>query len=99
MPPGSYLDAVEFGPQMLARKIYEIIQNPEMYYKFFKWRRYYSYHLREESPDTDDYCSFCAMMNDKRLLDKSTYPHFSAWWYPQGCKENTYFNNSKPFMI
>ncbi|CAB3225279.1 unnamed protein product [Arctia plantaginis] len=81
LPPGSYLDAVKLGPRLLAKKVYEIIENPESYYNFFRWRKYYSYHLRSESPETDVYCNFCTVLNNKTLMDETTtYDNFSAWW-------------------
>ncbi|XP_030021645.2 alpha-(1,3)-fucosyltransferase C [Manduca sexta] len=81
LPPGSFLDALALGPEKLAKSMYDIIQNPTLYYKFFRWRNYYSFHLRHESPNTDDYCHFCAMANDDNLMSiTSIYEDFDSWW-------------------
>ncbi|XP_063837994.1 alpha-(1,3)-fucosyltransferase C-like [Ostrinia nubilalis] len=81
MPNGIYLNANKMDPRKLANKIYQIIKKPLLYYKFFRWKKYYSYHLRHESPYTDDYCNFCAMLNDKQLMKKTTiYENLNKWW-------------------
>ncbi|XP_049885518.1 alpha-(1,3)-fucosyltransferase C-like [Pectinophora gossypiella] len=82
MPDGIYLDALKLGPKKLAEVMHRSIIFPEKYYyNFFKWKKHYSYHLRHESPDTDDYCQFCAMLNNDTLMStKSVYNHIDTWW-------------------
>lgn len=81
MPDGIYLDARKLGESGLARKMYEIINDKEQYYDFFKWHRYYSFHGTEESTETDDFCVFCATMNDLvQRNESSTYVSLSQWW-------------------
>lgn len=81
MPEGIYLDALELGPKKLAKKMNDIIGNPQKYYDFFRWKKYYTYHFRGENPDTDDYCKFCALLNDDVLMSKTTvYEDFQRWW-------------------
>ncbi|PZC80041.1 hypothetical protein B5X24_HaOG215510 [Helicoverpa armigera] len=85
LPPGSYLDAKKLGARNLAKEMSDIIDNPEIYYRFFRWRNHYNIRSRYESPDTDDYCRFCAMANDENLMKKKTiYENFSSWWTPEG---------------
>ncbi|CAH0401993.1 unnamed protein product [Chilo suppressalis] len=81
LPDGSYMNAAELKPAKLAMKIYQIIRSPTLYHKFFRWKNYYSYHFRHESPQTDDYCNFCAMLNDEHLMKSTTiYDNFNYWW-------------------
>lgn len=81
MPDGAYLNANEMKPEALAAKMYEIIRNPSMYYSFFRWKKYYSFHFKNESPETDEYCNFCAMVNNDELMRRSTvYSRLDLWW-------------------
>lgn len=81
MPRGIYLDAVALQPKELARKMYDIIQDEKQYYDFFKWLRYYSFHSPRETGDSDEVCSFCAMLNNKeRMNRKSVYGSIARFW-------------------
>ncbi|KAL4717600.1 hypothetical protein ACJJTC_000749 [Scirpophaga incertulas] len=88
LPYGSYLNAYKMHPENLASTIHRIIQNPTMYHNFFRWKKYYSYHHRNESPETDDYCNFCAILNNEKLIKASTvYENFNYWWTGPGMKK------------
>ncbi|XP_050346006.1 alpha-(1,3)-fucosyltransferase C-like [Nymphalis io] len=81
MPDGMYLNARELGAVKLAEKMNELIRNPDLYADYFRWRNHYSYHHKSESIETDDYCGFCSMLNEKDLVQKiTTYPNFRQWW-------------------
>ncbi|XP_013189108.1 alpha-(1,3)-fucosyltransferase C-like [Amyelois transitella] len=81
LPKGSYLNARTMGPTNLAHKMFELMTDLNAYAQYFKWKKYYSYHYRHESPDTDDYCKFCAMLNDEELFKrKSYYANMRIWW-------------------
>lgn len=81
MPDGIYLDARKLGVSELAQRMTQIIKNKEEYYDFFKWHRYYSFHGTEESADTDDFCVFCATVNDLiQRQESSIYFSLAQWW-------------------
>ncbi|XP_059047145.1 alpha-(1,3)-fucosyltransferase C-like [Achroia grisella] len=81
MPEGIYLNARELGVEKLAAKMNELINNPEEYAEYFRWKKYYSYHKRAESIDTDDYCGFCSLLNNEEMLHKkSVLQNFRKWW-------------------
>lgn len=83
MPDGIYLDARKLGVEKLAKKINDLIDNPDLYAEYFRWRKHYSYHRRFESEETDDYCRFCSILNDRNLVEKnSVYSNFKDWWDP-----------------
>lgn len=83
MPHGSYLDARVFSAEKLAAKMNELINNIEEYSKYFKWRSHYFYYRRSASPDTDDYCGICALVNDeKKIKETSVYANVRQWWNP-----------------
>ncbi|XP_045448873.1 alpha-(1,3)-fucosyltransferase C-like [Melitaea cinxia] len=87
MPDGIYLNARQLGPEKLAEKMNDLILNPDQYADYFRWKTHYSYHDRQESIETDDYCRFCSMLNDEELVKKvTTYPNFREWWnLPNRC--------------
>lgn len=81
MPEGIYLDARKLGEAELARQMFHIITDKEEYYNFFKWHRYYSFHGTEESAETDDFCAFCATINDLvQRNESSIYVSLAQWW-------------------
>lgn len=81
MPEGIYLDARKLGEAELARQMFHIITDKEQYYNFFKWHRYYSFHGTEESAETDDFCAFCATINDLvQRNESSIYVNLAQWW-------------------
>ncbi|KAM3968421.1 alpha-(1,3)-fucosyltransferase C [Aphomia sociella] len=81
MPDGIYLNAHQMEPRALAKKMYEITINMKSYHMFFRWKKYYSYHYRHESPDTDNYCNFCSIINNDNLMKTTTvYENLNDWW-------------------
>jgi hypothetical protein len=81
MPDGIYLNAREMGVQRLAIKINELIQDKEQYANYFRWKKYYSYHGLHETPETNEYCRICALLNDeKKVLTTSFIENFKDWW-------------------
>ncbi|XP_038212228.1 alpha-(1,3)-fucosyltransferase C-like [Zerene cesonia] len=83
MPDGIYLNALELGTKKLAKKMKELIENPEKYAEYFKWKNHYSYYRRSESVETDDYCRFCSMLYEDDLVKTtSVYKNFKEWWTP-----------------
>lgn len=95
MPYESYIDAKKFGPELLAKEMVDIINNKQKYIDYFRWRRYYSLHDTDESPETDVWCIFCKYLNDNLKLNKTTtYPELARWynepkdWPPRLRKES-----------
>ncbi|CAH2234996.1 jg18995 [Pararge aegeria aegeria] len=85
MPDGIYLNARELGVENLARKMNDIISNPDQYADFFRWKNHYSYHDSLDSVDSDYYCGFCAMLNDEEYVKvPSVIKDFRKWWDPPG---------------
>lgn len=78
-----YLNAREMSPHKLANLMNEIILNQTKYFNYFKWKKYYTYHFKWESSDTDDYCHFCEILNDEKIFKQiSIYKLFNKWWNP-----------------
>ncbi|CAK1588747.1 unnamed protein product [Parnassius mnemosyne] len=85
MPDGAYLNALEYGPEKLARRMFEIMQNLSLYQKFFRWKQHYSYHAHDEAPETDNYCRLCALVNNRKEFNTfSLKKNFTNWWTPKG---------------
>lgn len=78
------MNAKELGVERLAEIMMHLIKHSKDYHQFFRWRNHYSFHRRRDSVETNDYCRFCAMLNDKVLVKESTVYHdFGKWWSPQ----------------
>ncbi|XP_023948544.2 alpha-(1,3)-fucosyltransferase C-like [Bicyclus anynana] len=85
MPDGIYLNARELGVEKLARRMHEIIQNPDTYADFFRWKNHYYYHDSLDYVDSDYYCGFCEMLNnDEYVRSFSVIKDFRKWWDPPG---------------
>lgn len=81
MPDGIYLNAVNNNAEDLAKDISDIIQNPQRYFDFFKWHRYYSFHSSEQYNYHDPVCGLCALLNNKTRRNQYTvYKHMTKWW-------------------
>ncbi|RVE51641.1 hypothetical protein evm_003773 [Chilo suppressalis] len=81
LPNGSYLNARLMTIEQLAAKIDELIKNPDQYANYFQWKNHYSYHSLDEDPETDEYCRFCAILNDEEKVNKISYiGDFRKWW-------------------
>ncbi|XP_053607874.1 alpha-(1,3)-fucosyltransferase C-like [Plodia interpunctella] len=87
MPDGMYLNARTLGPKQLALQMDSLIKNPDKYADYFRWKNHYSYHINHESPETDNVCSFCKLLNDeKKFSEKSVVKNFRTWWdFPKFC--------------
>ncbi|XP_063382808.1 alpha-(1,3)-fucosyltransferase C-like [Cydia fagiglandana] len=85
MPDGIYLHGGKMKPPDLAKEMNDIIKDKDRYYSFFKWRNHYSYHDKNEAPDSDDLCRMCEMLHDQALVKKETvYKDFRKWWNVPG---------------
>ncbi|KOB66945.1 Uncharacterized protein OBRU01_15415, partial [Operophtera brumata] len=71
----------ELGVVKLAAKMHELMNNPEEYAKYFRWKNHYYYHRTTETVETNEYCRFCALLNDeKSVREISVYNNFREWW-------------------
>ncbi|XP_063382915.1 alpha-(1,3)-fucosyltransferase C-like [Cydia fagiglandana] len=85
MPDGIYLHGGKMQQFRLAKEMKAIIKDKDRYYSFFKWRNHYSYHDKDEAPDSDDLCRMCEMLHDQALVKKETvYKDFRKWWNVPG---------------
>ncbi|XP_013147853.1 PREDICTED: alpha-(1,3)-fucosyltransferase C-like [Papilio polytes] len=80
LPANAYLNAQEYGPEGLARRMFELMHSPSQYQKFFRWRNHYSYHAHDESPDSDNFCNLCAAANKYRFDNDMRKTNFKSWW-------------------
>jgi hypothetical protein len=81
MPDGIYLNAKTTAVEEVAKKMDELIKDPEQYANYFKWKNHYSYLSLHDSPRTDEYCRFCITLNDEeKVKTKSVIENFKDWW-------------------
>lgn len=80
MPDGIYLNALELGPENLAKKMFEIISDRTAYHNMFKWHEYYIYQDPLKSPDTNGFCAFCALLNyNWKRKQRKVYKNIVKW--------------------
>ncbi|XP_075973110.1 alpha-(1,3)-fucosyltransferase C-like [Anticarsia gemmatalis] len=82
LPPGSYLNARELGLYLLVEKMRHLMEEPELYAQYFRWRNHYSYHKTIDDPETNEYCQMCALLNSHTIRTKSVYKNLYDWWDP-----------------
>ncbi|XP_013183655.2 alpha-(1,3)-fucosyltransferase C isoform X1 [Amyelois transitella] len=81
LPPGSYLNGLELGPEKLAITMKEIIDNKTRYYDFFRWRNHFTY---KQGENDTEICNICTALNDpEKVAANSVYEDFRDWWYPE----------------
>ncbi|KAJ2939784.1 hypothetical protein O0L34_g17975 [Tuta absoluta] len=82
LPSGSYINASKMSTQELAALINRSVNNiRDSYLPYFKWKSYYSLHRTDSTPETDDYCRMCALVNNEEQLSQRTvYNNFTKWW-------------------
>ncbi|RVE51644.1 hypothetical protein evm_003776 [Chilo suppressalis] len=89
MPEGIYLNARDLGVKKLAAKMNELIQDPDKYAEYFRWKNHYSFHSRNEDDSVhNEYCEFCALLNDETRMNEVTIVEkFRDWWNnPNTCR-------------
>ncbi|CAG9782532.1 unnamed protein product [Diatraea saccharalis] len=80
LPPGSYLDARKQNVKSLADIVARLIEYPNMYRDYFKWKRYYNYY---DPTAKENVCAVCAALHNKTMMETVTmYKTFRRWWYP-----------------
>lgn len=81
MPDGMYLDALSLGPEELAKRMNEIINDRNTYYDFFKWHGHYSFHNSDEDVYRREVCALCELLNNETVMEQSTvFNDLNLWW-------------------
>lgn len=81
MPDGIYLNAKTQGIDEVAEKINYLIHNPQRYFEYFKWHRYYSFHDTDDDQYRDAVCGLCAFLNNEsRRAQRTVYTNITEWW-------------------
>lgn len=81
MPKGVYLNARSLGPELLARRMNDIIKDKNKYYDFFKWHGYYSFHHTGEDNFYREICGLCELLNDKaKRRQRCVFINITQWW-------------------
>ncbi|CAG9786048.1 unnamed protein product [Diatraea saccharalis] len=89
MPNGIYLNAMELGVERLVAKMNNLINNPEIYAEYFRWKNHYEYRFTNEDDSAhNEYCGLCALMNDvAKMKEITVVKKFRQWWdNPDLCK-------------
>ena len=75
-PPGSYIDIRSFtGPQELAQYLKLLAANPQLYNKYFEWKKTWSV------IDDRYWCRLCMMLHLRDDIGYFTwYDDYHSWW-------------------
>jgi len=78
LPPGSFINAAEFvSPQGLANYLYKLLQNNDLFMKYFHWRRHYNVYSFTSVPDP---CDLCAKVQSEEWKKPKVYHHMYEWF-------------------
>ncbi|XP_063831724.1 alpha-(1,3)-fucosyltransferase C-like [Ostrinia nubilalis] len=93
LPPGSYINAREHEPRIVASMMHKAINNPQVYEDYFRWHNYYTY---KRSPEDTDVCNLCERLNEP--LTFRAVKNLRKWWledYEKVCKVEVLKNNTE----
>ncbi|KAG7304791.1 hypothetical protein JYU34_010157 [Plutella xylostella] len=76
LPPGSYIDALQLGPEKLAALMHKVGHDENEYFRYFKWRNHYSF--VDNVNKTTAVCELCSKLNED--TETSVYTEFRKWW-------------------
>ncbi|XP_066979795.1 4-galactosyl-N-acetylglucosaminide 3-alpha-L-fucosyltransferase FUT6-like [Macrobrachium rosenbergii] len=83
LPPNSYINAKEYTPKDLAKKLLFLQRNPKEYQKYFEWKQHYQ-------PSTiggeRTFCHLCARLYDPDIYKHNIIEDFEDWFvYKSEC--------------
>ena len=74
LPAQSYLNVKQFpSPREVARRIFQLDQDHNIYQKYFEWKLNYEYKY------SNHFCDLCAYLNEEKYSSKS-YDRIDKWW-------------------
>lgn len=80
VPPNSYIDALNYdSPKDLAVYLKKLIENPEEYQKYFRWKKQY----RVEDSTSLTACELCKFLHISH--ETRMYTPLSAWYSYEKC--------------
>lgn len=87
LPPGSYIDALQFSVKSLADEMARLIADPSSYERFFWWRTQYRVERRDrphrEIDESHPFCKLCSVLHklDKHYVYTSRGSRsVRKWW-------------------
>ncbi|XP_053611905.1 alpha-(1,3)-fucosyltransferase C-like [Plodia interpunctella] len=86
LPPGSYINARELDPELLASTMKDIIENRTRFYDYFRWRNHFRYKRGENDSEI---CNICTALNEGKAYNINLRDGFREWWneeYNKRCK-------------
>ncbi|CAB3232228.1 unnamed protein product [Arctia plantaginis] len=80
IPPESYIDGRQMNSYQLAALMDRLARSPRQYSRYFRWKKYYTYHNPSMN---ENMCNICEALNDRTMMEKTTiYNNFRSWWNP-----------------
>ncbi|XP_026493426.2 alpha-(1,3)-fucosyltransferase C-like [Vanessa tameamea] len=99
LPPSSYINAREMHPYNLAFAMYEAIQTPALYEKYFKWTNLYT--ISSDFKSNHPLCKLCYELNHNQK--RSSKEYFRKWWNGlngmKWCLSNEYWTEASNVNI
>ena len=76
LPPGSFIDAMDYSPKHLAQKLLHLKEHTEEYMAYFQWRRDYTIVRSLRRPG---FCRLCEILHTTNYPYKSNF-NVSRYW-------------------
>ncbi|XP_037803752.1 alpha-(1,3)-fucosyltransferase C-like isoform X2 [Penaeus monodon] len=77
LPPNSYIDARQYTPLELAKRLQHLAEHPQEYQSYLEWRKYYQ-------PSTVGgsrvLCALCTRLHDEAFYEEKTIEDFYDWF-------------------
>nr|CAH0110643.1 unnamed protein product [Daphnia galeata] len=85
-PPHSYIDALKFTPETLAKYLKLLDDNDELYNEYFWWKGHYTVEAGVEQMVRHGFCDLCKKLHQDEGVVKS-YTQLMSEWHPKNkCK-------------
>ena len=76
LPPGSFIDAMDYSPKQLAQKMLYLKKHLDEYLQYFQWRRDYTMVRSQRRPG---FCRLCEILHTTNYPYKSNF-NVSRYW-------------------
>ena len=81
-PPGSYIDALKYTPEQLAKLLVKLDKDDAAYNAYFQWKGKYK-NVDKETFQRSSFCDLCKYLHSDNT---KVYRNMQEWWVKGQCK-------------